>query len=339
MAPSLEVKTQCQYHFFQTKDVNIFEALSDGHGRISETNTTSFLSYLLNQTSDVKLAFSSIMLKLLNAKLDNWLFEYLDIEHKTPRQLIDSIEEKYFISCEPEVRVKSEDGDQIIDSILRVSNIDSDKDVLYILIENKIKISARNDEQCLNQFLAVSQSDEFDNDIPIVSLLISPDDNSFQKTLGYVLEVNPKSVWINWVDHKEGSQGIYKTFQELIQNENAASIPSLNLETKLIIKQFNDFIWNEFPSKKVKAKNQTVNGVAILEMVPLIIGGIKQTLCRFENKMIRFLDEEGNVIDTPVKPKLRQLITDNNLEIGLTNERGINKNTQSLGKEIIGRLS
>ena len=65
--------------------MNIFKTLSNGHGKISETNITSFLSYVLNQTSEVKQYFATLLILELNKKLNNWIFTYLDIEFNSTR--------------------------------------------------------------------------------------------------------------------------------------------------------------------------------------------------------------------------------------------------------------
>ena len=56
--------------------MNIFKSLSQGNGSISETNITSFLSYLLNSTNELDNSFILLFLELIDKNpLAFWLVQ------------------------------------------------------------------------------------------------------------------------------------------------------------------------------------------------------------------------------------------------------------------------
>ena len=55
--------------------MNIFKALSQGDGSINETNVTSFMSYIFNETNDFSSSFLLLFLELIENQLDNFEFQ------------------------------------------------------------------------------------------------------------------------------------------------------------------------------------------------------------------------------------------------------------------------
>ncbi len=316
--------------------MNLFKALSNGHGKISETNITSFLSYLLNQTSELGLSFSTLLLGELNKRLDDWLFGYLKLEGLSSREIIEQLERKYFISCDPEVRISSSTGTQVIDSILSISNKESD--ILYILIENKINSGAKNLGQCYNQFVAFRENEDYDNSIPVINLLITNEDKSFQSSLDKVKTVNHHSVWLMWVSNVSSQKTIFNLIQELLALEQIGSIPPINLESQSALKNFNDFIWSELYPRSKRNTQVSINGVELIDSVEVEVNGKVEMLARYKNQSIRFLNQNNEIIQGTVKAKLRIINTDMGLNISLKNDSGNLKNTRTIGKEVIEKI-
>ena len=59
---------------------------------------------------------------------------------------------------------------------------------------------------------------------------------------------------------------------------------------------------------------------------------------RFSNNMIRIFDENEDLLETYVKPILRNTIKKYDLDIELKNSTGADKNTQILGRDVINKL-
>jgi hypothetical protein len=53
--------------------MNIFKALSGGNGTISETNVTSFMSYLLDSTNELKNSFFVLFARLIDSEIEEKL--------------------------------------------------------------------------------------------------------------------------------------------------------------------------------------------------------------------------------------------------------------------------
>jgi len=319
--------------------MNLFKALSNGHGKISETNITSFLSYLLNQTSELGVTFAALLLKRLDDDLDNWISQTLNLTGLTLREFVGVLERDYFISADPEVAVIGNGSKQIVDIILTISDPKSQKDLIYILIENKVNSGAKNPPQCAKQYLTFKASEDFENTANVVSLLVTNDDKAFQSTFENVRKVNDKSAWLKWIGKEEdAAPSIYELIQDLLHKEHIGALPPISLETKGILRQFNDFLWSEFyPQSKTK-RQVTINGIDQIEQVEVSINGRIEVLARYANQSIRFLDQKNEVISQPVKPKLIHLIENLGLNVDLHLSTGYPKNTRTLGKDAIAAI-
>lgn len=121
--------------------MNIFKALSEGSGKISETNITSFLSYLLDSTNELNNTFFVLFAKIIDSQLNEYkICDLLNINQRTVREQILHFSENYTVSSEPEYSIKTPDGSQQIpDILLRIISKNTEEDVAYIIIENKIK--------------------------------------------------------------------------------------------------------------------------------------------------------------------------------------------------------
>lgn len=62
--------------------MNIFKVLSEGNGKISETNITSFLSYLLNSKNELDNAFLLLFFELIDNNLEEKEIESLLAQSK-----------------------------------------------------------------------------------------------------------------------------------------------------------------------------------------------------------------------------------------------------------------
>ena len=79
--------------------MNIFKALSEGNGRITETNITSFLNYLLDNSNELNNSFFVLFMELIDSHLeDNKLSDLLDIKQKSIRERIRSFSSKYIVN-------------------------------------------------------------------------------------------------------------------------------------------------------------------------------------------------------------------------------------------------
>ena len=96
--------------------MNIFKALSEGNGRISETNLTSFLSFLLNNNKLFGSSFFLLFIDGLSKILEN-NHDVLQLIGNSFRERSADFERKYIHLAIPEFPVKYRDKKQIIEFI------------------------------------------------------------------------------------------------------------------------------------------------------------------------------------------------------------------------------
>ncbi len=320
--------------------MNIFKALSEGNGKISETNVTSFMSYLLDSSNELNNAFFVLFLNLIDKSLetDN-LFDLLDLKKNSIREQIISFSNEYVVTSEPEYTIIIENGrKQIPDILLRISSKNEGEDLAYIIIENKISKHALKKGQIEKQYNYFKRSEDFDKSKPIYSLLITPDDNAFERLIVKAEETNSKTVWLKWTNHIEKEQSIEASLRKLIKYEQNAEIEPIDPNTQFIIKSFIDYIATEFSYRESGKRNMSFKG---FDEVGKAYAEIRESIYyikRFSNNMIRIFDKNDNLMEIEVMPILKEINKKYNLRINLNHPTGYAKNTQVLGKDIINGL-
>ena len=64
--------------------MNVFKTLSQGNGRISETNITSFLSYLLDSNNELRNSFFYLFIQLIDSHIvENKVSDLLNLKGKS----------------------------------------------------------------------------------------------------------------------------------------------------------------------------------------------------------------------------------------------------------------
>jgi len=317
--------------------MNIFKSLSQGNGRISETNITSFLSYLLDSSNELNNAFIVLFLELIdeNTPAGN-LMSNLNLQQRTLREKIIEFSKRYSVLSEPEYPIN--DREQIVDVFLKIMRKD-EEDVVYILIENKIKKEANNPKQALNQFTKFEGSEDCNDGVPIYSVLISIDNERFADMHKHALTVNEKSAWLKWTNHKNPEKSLVTALRNLIRYEHEAEIQPIDPNSQFIIKSFIDYIITEYSFKESGQKNFSFNGFDVVSTATVNLNKKSLSIKRFANKMIRIFDENDNMVAGDVKPMLREINEEYELGVSLYFPGGRKKNTQYLGRDIINELN
>src|ERR1041385_4249394 len=179
--------------------MNIFKALSQGDGTINETNVTSFLSYVFNETTEFSSSFLFLFLEQIDKQLNNdGLGNIIESSYKNYRDRINKFKGKYSFSSTPEKRITQDNVTLDIDILLTISDKEKEDDICYFLIENKIKKSALKEDQCCEQYNLFKKIEDFDESLPVFSVLISPDLDLFKPMIEKVKEQNKLSAWLKW---------------------------------------------------------------------------------------------------------------------------------------------
>ena len=316
--------------------MNIFMALSEGHGQISETNITSFVSYLLNSSNELKNSFFVLFAQLIDTGLnENKICDLLNIKQKLIREKIIHFSNSYIVSSVPEYRIKKEDKLQIPDILVRIYSKDKEEIKAFFLIENKIKIGAVAIGQLEKQVSFFKTSDEdYVENIPVYSIFITPDDDAFQATYEQARNENINTIWLKWTNNVECDISIEAILREVIKYEHNAEIEPIDLNTQFIIKSFIDYLSTEFSKNERRKLNFSVDGFGVVAYAEVNVDKKNYTIKKFENKMIRVFDNNDELLDIKVKPFLRKVNKEYNLNVDENQ-----KNTQVLGEEFIIALN
>ena len=320
--------------------MNIFKALSEGNGRITETNITSFLNYLLDNSNELNNSFFVLFMELIDSHLeDNKLSDLLDIKQKSIRERIRSFSSKYIVNSEPEYSIVEKNGTrQIPDILTRVSSRKTEEDVAFLIIENKISRNAITIGQIERQCEYFTKSEDYNDGIPVYSILITPDEKPFEKLYLPAVNRNVRTLWLKWVNHTDNSKSIEAVSKKLIKYEQNADIQPINPNTQFIIKSFIDYLATEFAFKEIGKRNNSYLGFDVIDSVETYMDNKTYIIKRFSNNMIRVFDKKDNLLEIEVKPFLRTINNTYNLGIDLLHSTGKAKNTQVLGREIITKL-
>ena len=113
--------------------MNIFKALSQGDGSINETNVTSFLSYIFNETNEFSSSFLLLFLEQIEKQLNDYdLQNIIKISGKNYRQRINDFKNKYTYSAIPEYRLQKDGKIQDVDILLTISEKINENDCCYV---------------------------------------------------------------------------------------------------------------------------------------------------------------------------------------------------------------
>jgi len=317
--------------------MNIFKALSGGDGSINEANVTSFLSFICNESNNFSAAFLVLFLEEINAQLNENLF---DFEGKNYRQKIEYFKSRYSYSAQPEYQLQVNKRRQDLDIFIIIADKNSESDCYYLLIENKIKKYSYKPEQCKLQYELFKKIEDFQDETPVISILISPNDQRFESMINAVKTVNPNSVWLKWETTNEKS--LIELFKTLIQLENKGEISPIENNTQYILKSFIDYISTQLSATNRKGSyNYSIAGAEVVDQCEFIRSNKRYFLKRYDNKMIRIFDEENTLQQGLVKPILREIIKKYELDVSLDNRPGakkVKKNTQILGRDVINAM-
>ncbi len=320
--------------------MNIFKALSEGKGRISETNITSFMSYILDSSNELNNSLFILFAKLIDTQIDNnKICTLLGFNQKTIREKIINFTSNYIVSSEPEYSIQNHEGNkQIPDILLRIISKTTEEDAAFLIIENKISKTAIKKDQVEKQFDCFTKSEDYDKDKPVYSVLITPDEKVFEKLYKSSLEKNSRTVWLKWLNNNNDNSSIEAILRQLIKYEQNAEIEPIDPNTQFIIKSFIDYLATEFSIKENGKKNYSYKGFEVIGIANAEIDKTEYCIKRFSNNMIRLFDMEDNILEIEVKPILRKINEEYKLGIELFHSTGKSKNTQILGREIINKL-
>ncbi|MCL7749910.1 PD-(D/E)XK nuclease family protein [Halalkalibacter alkaliphilus] len=314
--------------------MNIFSALSQGKGRLNEENMSAILAYLLNPRESHGLGDTVLkeFLLLLDSTgelgLANEAWDEVDVR----------LEESYELS---NGSVRTIDIRVSLFKKELVSLEDEYVEKYRICIENKINPRAAQDEQFLNEFQGIELDVDSDGTL-IVMVFLTPFVNSSklqaeynnldEETLG-----KHKKAWKYWTRSNEEMDMV--TISDMLRNvlrlEHEARINPISEYMRHTLKALIVHI-DETINITVKERGRSLAG-DVIQTVEGELDGVGFTIKRMSTGSILIIDSDGEEVAN-TKGMLREIIKDKGLAIELERANGKQKNTRTLGRQVIQML-
>jgi len=234
--------------------MNIFEIFCDGKGRITETNMSSILNFLLDPKRAHGFGHSSLsrflrpikddLIRTLNNSnittqasteidLDRWIKRFTKIELSLEEDVYENQDE-----TKPRKRV--------LDSVIRFYE---GNDLSWVLaIENKISMgSISDDKQLIEEYSFLRQS--IKKNISIIFIFLTPNliSNSSQLPFDSLkLEGVDKKFNYIWKDSGDNPRSIIRIAQALLDDERSGRINPASSHADLFLRSMIKFISNDF---------------------------------------------------------------------------------------------
>jgi hypothetical protein len=250
--------------------MNIFKILSSCNGRISETNISAMLVYLLDPSNDH--GFGN---RFLNKTVGQLGGQDLKNNQKLKKYLKNPSNYKIEIQAEFPVDVKetkSKNSRRQIDIFLGFYEPQKSVPEFVIAIENKISDDSLSDtNQVQDEILGLKKYyDEKNPDTELHCILICPKNNKkVEKSLDGISGYN--NTCILW---KEGDASVVKILNDMLDSEAEGTIDPLSTETKYIVRSFIAFINNDFQSDDIN-RERADYGKPIIEYLCDIYEGME----------------------------------------------------------------
>lgn len=318
--------------------MNIFEALSQGKGRINEETMSAMLTYFLNpaQTHGIGDTFLRRFLRILAEDI-NEQERFDDILRQEHLVADVFLEEKY----ELDKSYGFEQTSRTVDIEVRLYQklIDENVEKHRIAIENKIRHAAAQDYQLTQEFIGI-RDELADDDIKITVVFLTPYGNQISLATEYenltqdTLQNNKKS-WIRWHDDNELTNNVTSIIRYILERELRGEINPISEYVKHTLKAFAFYIENRV--SPIQTKNNFEVG-ELIEQIMVKLSDGNYIIERYATKSIRVFKVDDDEYVT-AKPVLRQIVKEKNLgDDFIYRAHGKTKNTRTLGYDVIQEL-
>ena len=312
--------------------MNIFEALTQGKGRINEENMSSLLGHILNPSDDHE--FGDTFLRLF--------LRSVAIQCDEPTRFEEILNHYYLADVAFEEIYSNDVFRRMIDITIRLGIGENGvfSEHHRIIIENKIISSSAQENQLKEEFLLVEDSLKQNNSSALITVVfITPTANNHDlrseyNALNHEILGKHKKAWLLWYD--DGLENnitslLSKMLQEAKLNERThITINNLIKHIKTAIIPSTSFSIQK--TRRRSYKNELIDQIE----VNLVSG--KYIINQYSSKTITVLDVAKNREVSSAIAILRKIIVELNLVVDTKNSRGNEKNTQQLGKEVMNAL-
>lgn len=316
--------------------MNIFYALSEGRGRLTETNLSAFLAFLLTPHAPHGLG-------------DTFLRSFLEelAQGSGDPQRFRAVLARRSISAQVGLEVRYEGTvARIVDIDLQIFDEAMTQTKLHhVIVENKIKSAAAQLDQLREQFDCVMQALRQEEPSPVTVVFLTPpgDAGGMQAEFdGLQLDgvgANRK-VWMRWrgVTAPGAPLTVVDLIRELLRREASAEIEPVTDYTRHTLKAFVQFLERviQSPTQTTRVANPEADEVRAQREASL--DGVRYLIVRYRTDAIKVFDLDSDT-ELAALPFLRKVNAAYGLDIPL--ERGPGKpiNTRQLGRKVLDALA
>lgn len=312
--------------------MNIFQSLSQGYGRLTETNLSAFLRFLLNPHEAH--GFSDLVLR--------HFLRAVACSCGQPNRFEDALLNTVLDAAIGLEVTYSGDHPQRIDLEIEIFDGvgEQQRKLHHIVVENKVKASSAQSDQLARQFECVSQAMSEEEPSPITMVFLTPpgDDDRLKRQFdGLSIDARSphRKAWVRWhgVDHSQ--ETIVSLLRRVLVMEAQAEIEPIADYMRHTLKAFAMFLERNVELSQQKRMVRAEPGSIVAREV-VTIGEHLYTITRTADGVVQVLDEAQE--EVRAYPILRQVNDAYGLELTLTGSTGRQINTQLFGRRVLERL-
>ncbi|HEX7911969.1 MAG TPA: PD-(D/E)XK nuclease family protein [Paraburkholderia sp.] len=319
--------------------MNIFYALSEGRGRLTETNLSAFAAFLLAPNKPH--GFSGAFLRAFLTEVAKCCADPERFSAALSHPLLSvevGLEKKY---DKPVSRIVD------IEIQLITGDGDSQQTVHHIIIENKVKAGAAQTQQLAEQFACISEANR-DLPTPVtVVFLTPPGDAAALRAEFDALKLDVRhphrKAWLRWTGGPESQRSVSELIRDLLRREAIAEIEPITDYTRHTLKAFVQFLQREIVAESVaKRRFASQDSMDVIEQRLVELDGKDYVIARYRGAgtsgPVKVFDAEADQ-EVDAHPMLRVANSQYALGIQLHGSGGRMINTQLLGKYVLTELT
>jgi hypothetical protein len=314
--------------------MNIFYALSEGRGRLTETNLSAFAAFLL--APDKPHGLSDAFLRAFLAEVAKCSGEpdrFNDVLASTRLTAEIGLEKRY--EGRPPRTVD-------IDIQIMAGDDPLQRKGHHLIIENKVKAASAQVSQLADQFACISEANR-DEPAPItVVFLTPPGDASSLRAEFEALDLDGdrlhRKAWLRWTGGPDGHLSIVEIIRDLLRREATAEIEPITDYTRHTLKAFVLFLQREIVTEAAARRRFPGQAMDVIEQRPIELEGKSYVIARYSGGPVKVFDVDADQ-EVDAMPKLRLANEHYQLGISLLGSGGRGLNTQLLGKYVLSALS
>ncbi|KAA0996159.1 hypothetical protein FVF58_50290 [Paraburkholderia panacisoli] len=317
--------------------MNIFYALSEGRGRLTETNLSAFLAFLL--TPQAAHGFGDVFLRTF---LDEIATACGD------RQRFQAVLDKRSITAQVGLEVQYDGpAPRIVDIDLQLfDDAATQKKLHHLIIENKIRAGAAQAVQLKEQFECVRQTLREEEPCPVTAVFLTPPGEARVMTLEYdslLLDaaIEHKKAWLRWrrntMEENVSSRTIVDLIRDLLRKEASAEIEPISDYTRHTLKAFVQFLERVMQPASLGRSQIGSDSDAVVAQKEVMLDGRRFLIVRYATDAVKLFDGESDR-ELAAHPLLRKINVAYGLNVPLERGPGRPINTRQLGRKVLDAL-